>query len=206
MDGLKVWNSKTSDLKTFSNFKVHMRTEYSDLQDVGGLTIQNTMPNQANMIQELKDHQVLMTNNLKREFEANLIQTFQALDLIDENKENVNHQPNENLIQQDEEKENMMLNMNTKRDPMIDQLLKQMTAMINQIQALSGGNNTNTATSLSSSLSVHINPKTAQEWKRYCWSCGCCSHWSKNCPNKKRGHKNDATFKNRLNGSNTNCL
>ena len=46
-----------------------------------------------------------MTNNLNREFEANLIQTFQALDLIDENKENVNHQPNENLIQQDEEKE-----------------------------------------------------------------------------------------------------
>ena len=40
-----------------------MRTEYSDLQDVGGITIQNTMPNQANMIQELKDHQVLMTNN-----------------------------------------------------------------------------------------------------------------------------------------------
>mgnify|MGYP004184854479 CR=1 FL=1 len=57
---IKVWSSKTSDLKTFSNFKVHMRTEYSDLQDVGGLTIQNTMPNQANMIQELKDHQVLM--------------------------------------------------------------------------------------------------------------------------------------------------
>ena len=76
-----------------------MRTEYSDLQDVGGLTIQNTMPNQANMIQELKDHQVLMTNILKREFEANLIQTFQALDLIDENKENMNHQPNEKLIQ-----------------------------------------------------------------------------------------------------------
>ena len=100
----------------------------------------------------------------------------------------------------------MMLNINTKRDPMIDQLLKQMTAMSNQIQALSGGNNTNTATGLSSASSAHINPKTGQEWKRYCWSCGCCSHWSKNCPNKKRGHKNDATFKNRLNGSNTNCL
>ena len=63
MEGLKVWNSKASNLKTFGNLKLHMRREYSDLQEVGGLTIQNTMPNQANIIQELKDHQVLMLNN-----------------------------------------------------------------------------------------------------------------------------------------------
>ena len=206
MDGLKVWNSKASNLKTFVNFKVHMRKEYSDLQDVGGLTIQNTMPNQANMIQELKDHQVLMSNNLKQEFENNLAHTLQALSLIDENKENMNYQLNEQFIPQTEEQETMMMNMKSKRDPIIDQLMKQMTSMSNQIQALSGGNNMNTGTSQSGSSSSHINPKTGQEWKRYCWSCGCCSHWGKNCPSKKKGHKNDATFKNRMNGSGNNCL
>ena len=41
--------------------------------------------------------------------------------------------------------------------------------------------------------------------KRYCWSCGCCSHWGKNCENKKTGHKDDATFPNRKGGSNENC-
>ena len=53
MDGLKSWNSKASNLKTFKNFKIHLRKEYSDLQEVGGLTINNAMPNQANMIKEL---------------------------------------------------------------------------------------------------------------------------------------------------------
>ena len=206
MDGLKVWNSKASNLKTFVNFKVHMRKEYSDLQDVGGLTIQNTMPNQANMIQELKDHQVLMSNNLKQEFENNLAHTLQALSLIDENKENMNYQLNEQFIPQNEEQETMMMNMKSKRDPIIDQLMKQMTVMSNQIQALSGGNNMNTRAGQSGSSSSHINPKTGQEWKRYCWSCGCCAHWGKNCPNKKKGHENEATFKNRMNGSDHNCL
>ena len=189
MDGLKVWNSKASNLKTFVNFKVHMRKEYSDLQDVGGLTIQNTMPNQANMIQELKDHQVLMSNNLKQEFENNLAHTLQALSLIDENKENVPYQQNEQFIPQNEEQETMMMNMKSKRDPMIDQLMKQMTAMSNQIQALSGGNSMNTGTGQSGSSFSHINPKTGQEWTRYCWSCGCCTHWSKNCPSKKKPQK-----------------
>ena len=143
------------------------------------------MPNQANMIQELKDHQVLMSNNLKQEFETNLAHTFQALSLIDENKENVNYQLEDQFIPQNEEQEKMMMNMKSKRDPIIDYLMKQMTAMSNQIQALSGGNNMNTGTGQSGSLSSHINPKTGQEWKRYCWSCGCCSHWGKNCPTKK---------------------
>ena len=52
----------------------------------------------------------------------------------------------------------------------------------------------------------NINPKTGLEWKRYCWSCGCCAHWSKNCPAKKPGHKDDATFRNCMDGSNVNYL
>ena len=33
--------------------------------------------------------------------------------------------------------------------------------------------------------------------KRYCWSCGCCLHWGRDCEDKKPRHKNDATFKER---------
>ena len=42
--------------------------------------------------------------------------------------------------------------------------------------------------------------------KRYCWTHGCCAHWSSNCENPKPGHKKEATFRNRLGGSNKNCL
>ena len=51
-----------------------------------------------------------------------------------------------------------------------------------------------------------INPKTGKAWKRYCWTCGCCNHWGETCPNPASGHENGATFKNRMNGSNKDCL
>ena len=52
----------------------------------------------------------------------------------------------------------------------------------------------------------NINPRTGKEFKRYCFSCGCCLHWENNSPTKKSGHKDDATFKNRMGGSNENCM
>ena len=50
-----------------------MRQEYSDLQDVGGLSINDSLLNQANIIKELKEHQVLMSNKMKTEFNANIM-------------------------------------------------------------------------------------------------------------------------------------
>ena len=144
MDGLKSWNSKASNLKTFTSFKIHLRKEYSDLQEVGGLVINNTMPTQANIIQELNKHQVLMSNNVKEEWENNLVQTFKALNLIDKNNKNINYQLDKENNPQNEEQEKMMMNVKGKqRDPMIDQLLKQMTLMQSQQQALGGSNNRN---------------------------------------------------------------
>ena len=37
---------------------------------------------------------------------------------------------------------------------------------------------------------------------KYCWTHGLCNHISKDCKNKKEGHKDEATFTNRMNGSN----
>ena len=197
MEGLKSWNSKASDTKTFKEFKKHMRQEYSDLQDVGGLTIENSLTNQTKMIQELKKHQELMTNNLKTEFNANLMETFRALNIIDENKMPID---NNTIPQSHDHEDQKMLAMRGERDPLVELLLKQMTSMQNQLQ-----NMTNNDGSTKSTKSDQINPKTGQPWKRYCWSCGCCPHWGKNCLNKKEGHKNDASFKNRMEGSNVNC-
>ena len=75
-----------------------MRQEYSDLQDVGGLSINNSLLNQANIIKELKEHQVLMTNNMKTEFNANIMQTFQALNLLENQDNMVDFQENEENV------------------------------------------------------------------------------------------------------------
>ena len=36
---------------------------------------------------------------------------------------------------------------------------------------------------------------------KYCYSHGLCNHTSKKCRNKKEGHNDDATLKNRMGGS-----
>ena len=81
MDGLKSWNTKTAQDCTFVNFKFHMRKEYLDSQEVGGLTINNSTLNQVNMIQETKDHQEVISNNLKEELTTNLMQSIHAFSL-----------------------------------------------------------------------------------------------------------------------------
>ena len=76
---------------------MHMRQKYLDLQDVDGLTINTTVSNQANIIQELKDHQVLISNSLKQELNENLMHTFQALNLIKTNANNPQYQPDKKM-------------------------------------------------------------------------------------------------------------
>ena len=34
----------------------------------------------------------------------------------------------------------------------------------------------------------------------------CCAHWSHNWANKKKGHKDNSTSRNRMNGSDPNCF
>ena len=51
-----------------------------------------------------------------------------------------------------------------------------------------------------------INPRTGKKFKRYCWTCGRCPHWGKDCPLKKPGHQDTANFKNCMGGINKNCL
>ena len=159
------------------------------------------------MIKELKEHQKLMSDNLKSEFNANIMQTFQALNMIEDRDNNNNYQDNEDNIAPNYENEQLMLAMKDHRDPILDQLMKQMTIMQAQLGALTHKNkNTNKSNKDMIAPSDDFNPKTGQPWKRYCWSCGCCPHWSKYCTDKKKGHKMEATFKNRMNGSNANYL
>ena len=81
------------------------------------------------------------------------------------------------------------------------QLLTFLKTLQNKVDRLE----TNTPSPTISTNST-INPRTGKEFKRYCFSCDCCLHWGRNCPTKTLGHKDDATFKNRMGGSNKNCM
>ena len=41
--------------------------------------------------------------------------------------------------------------------------------------------------------------------KFYCWTHGACAHKSTDCRNKREGHKDNATFNNKMNGSTKGC-
>lgn len=40
---------------------------------------------------------------------------------------------------------------------------------------------------------------------KYCWSCGAWNHHSKDCRFKNDGHKDNATFDNKMNGRTYHC-
>ena len=69
-----------------------MCKEYLDLQEVGGHTVNNTLLNQANLVQEIQDlksHQIDLVSNLKNELSDNIDQILRALSLTGGN-DNVN--------------------------------------------------------------------------------------------------------------------
>ena len=76
MDSLLCWNKKPDADKTFTNLKIFMQEEYHALQEVGGLSVNNLVINQANIIKQLKDLQVHQNNiamSLKEDLSANIM-------------------------------------------------------------------------------------------------------------------------------------
>ena len=47
--------------------------------------------------------------------------------------------------------------------------------------------------------------KRRLDTSKYCWSCGAWNHLGKDCFRKKPGHKDDATFANKMGGSTYYC-
>lgn len=52
----------------------------------------------------------------------------------------------------------------------------------------------------------NVIPRIGCTFKCYWHSCGCCLCWGQNFPSKKAGHKNDATFQDRIGGRDKNCM
>jgi hypothetical protein len=215
MDSLKTWNWKALQDKTYTNMKSSVRAEYSDLDEVGGLTLNNSILNQANILQELKSHQeeiaARMENNLK-------INTIEAMTgLCDQYSDEENRPPTQHHQYPPSEPADVVNNLSSS-DKAIFQLLKTLQDKVEALSTAShhsSGNNSstnNTSTPrYSPSTSTNksgplINPNTGKAYRRYCWTHGCCGHWGRHCDNPKPGHKNEANFKDRMGGSNKLCL
>ena len=180
-----------------------MREEYNELGKVGGLTVENSMLQGANLLMELqdiKDHPEQMVNSIKEEFRQGL----QAL-YINQNDQSFWQPPvaeeQYNAPAETSDDVNNMFAVQQLHYKSLQQLTKQLQKMQTQLNALTSTNqNQNFQQNNKIENQNIINPKTGQPYKRCCWTCGCCP-WSKNCLRKAKGHKDEATFKNRMGGT-----
>ena len=138
-----------------------------------------------------------------------MMQTFQALNLLEANADNIKVQSNKENENTNFAQENSIFAIKGQRDPAIDQIMKQMTFMQNAMQTFMDNSSNRKEKKNGKGMgspTALINPKTGQPLKRYCLSYGCCPHWGKIFSSKKPGHKDEVSFWNRIEGSNENCL
>ena len=192
-DTLLAWNKKNQINKKYNNFKIHMRTAYNELNEVRALTIEDSSIAQANLIQEISSQQDKMAQDIKESLQANILDAFMAIKMS----------PTPSDAPSLEETSTITTNTinSAATNPTIDSLMTIIKTLEAKVDSLSK----TSVTSSNVSYDDTINPKTGKEWKRYCWTCGCCPHSSRKCPIKKPGHQHNATFNNRMGGSNYKC-
>ena len=136
MQSLISWNKKHDEDNFFANYKIFMRTEYLNLQEVGGLTVNNSILNQANVIQELKNHQEEFAYNLQSHFKASLMQTLHAFNVSEDQKNQIPQVPVPQNETNDLKMQQMLFAQNDQNIPGLSQLMEKMIAMQTQIQDL----------------------------------------------------------------------
>ena len=187
------WNKTNDNNKTLNNFKVHMRNSWNELNKVGALKIRDSNINNVNLINEVTEKQQLLADEIREEFSNQLKSTIADAMLMLQVPNNI--PPSQTDISSTTNDSTHSVNT-----------LSTMKSMISTIQELKNEIASLKANSNNKNIDPNINPKTGKPWRRYCWTHGCCTHSSRNCPNKAPGHKNNATFKNRQGGSNENCI
>lgn len=78
MEPLMQWNKRTAT-NNYEDFKTFIQEEYNASDAVGGLTVGNSSLHQANAVQELKDHQQHLTEELKKDLHSSvkiILQTY----------------------------------------------------------------------------------------------------------------------------------
>ena len=199
-DALKSWFSKSNADKNWTNFKLHFEDEHDKLQLVRGATMENAGFHQANFIASQVREEV-------HNVQTNVLELLQRHHADKENEE-----PPELVNQQ--------ANAAKNTDPALSmqmEMLKLIKSLQQEVSGLKAQNNNqnnyqnnpnNYQNNPNNGNYKGNNPNNYQGRRftnKYCWSHGACGHDGKVCRFKKENHKDDATFKNRMNGSNHYC-
>ena len=174
---LMEWHKMDRNLRTWQNLKDHFSKAHRALRKIRGTIIKNTPFHQANqMAQSLHDD----ISDLRSGFrELMPILTSPTID-----------PPTPTTFAQTATMA-PSANAATNQD-LLQELVLQLQ---NQIQELSKNKES----------TKKLKPFVRNQTDKYCWTHGACGYEGKYCRNKKDGHKDEATFKNRMGGSNQFC-
>ena len=179
---LGEWSNKNAIDKTWSNFKTHFKKAQTDLKDIRGPTMQQSGFHHANM---LADH---LRNDITTQNEQ-LMAMMQNMQ-----------------IQQIEPEPPQQVANATVTDDVNIQILRLLQTMNEQMNTTNGNNNgeTNRRNNGSRNRTRRTPDNAAFEradTSHYCWTHGGCNHESAQCRRKAQGHKDEATFANKMGGS-----
>ena len=178
---LMQWFEKDTADQTWSNFKTHFSNAHRSLRKVRGKEIKNTPFHQANSIAQRVD------NNLS-DLRNELRDTMTMLTSVSDSSTPF-HSSASVPMSSISHTANSVTNAEILK--LVMQLQQQILDMGKEKQAVE------TKKPKSNFIRNQVH--------KYCWTHGACGHESRQCKNKKEGHRDEATFSNRLGGSDQFC-
>ena len=175
--GLMAWYTADDVDKTWTNFKQHFSKVHRDLKKARGDTMRQTSFQAYNITQEITDSISDLRNELRSSIAA---------------FGNAPHSHHQHSTTASMSSLSPSANSATNTD-----LLQLVLQLQNQL-LLSKQPSTAPANPPKRTFVRNITDK-------YCWSHGACGHDGTQCRNKKPGHRDDATFANKLGGSTFLC-
>jgi hypothetical protein len=202
--GLESWIIRPAVEKTWINFKAHFELAHTNLVQLRGPLMKNSaFTNTANAIT------ASVIESVREELNDDRSRVFQRLDETESSILNAltvtPRTANTSVVTDDESTTSTM----TERvnATVSDSIQLEILKLLKDIQRNINGNQVQATTN---GLQQGTKGKGKKKRKRldtskYCWSCGAWNHLSVDCRFKKDGHKDNATFANKMNGSTYYC-
>ena len=220
-DYLKTWNARPAAEKTWLNFKPHFRDGLKEYRNLRGPAMQDSIFGQqqnANFIQQLRDDVKSVVSQEIAKHTANLTSSFSPPSESSLSTPTF-HDPyaspysvhdNSYAIQSQMEH---MANSISEYKQLVPQLVNQVQMLQQTVKELKLAGpplNINSDTStITNATSTSSTSTPRYSFKRpfhmYCHTHGLCAHSGKKCNDPGSNHKKEATFFNRMNGSDRNC-
>ena len=210
--GLESWIIRPAVDKTWVNFKAHFETAHENLTQLRGPLMKNSsFSNTANAIT------ASVIESVREELNDDRSRVFQRLDETESSILNAltvtPRTSNTSIVTDDESTtstitEKVNATVSDKIQLEILKLLKDIQQdMTNNKQQNTSGNQLqgNSDGRHQGGNGRRKKRKKRLDTSKYCWSCGAWNHLSINCRFKKDGHKDNATFNNKMNGSTYYC-